>query len=72
MECCQDATASPFVTEAWSRIFAHFHAVAVNITVVCGMNRPARTNSLIDVKEDDEHALDFALYLSHLFVSTLN
>jgi hypothetical protein len=25
-------------------------------------------NSLFDVKENDEHALDFALYLSHLSV----
>jgi hypothetical protein len=33
--------------------------------------RPARKNSL-DIKENDEHAPDFALHLSRIFQSALN
>jgi hypothetical protein len=45
-----------------------------NITVVCGIDSLACqdeffVNNLLGVKENDEHALDFALHMSCLFQS---
>jgi hypothetical protein len=33
--CCHDATAGSFVAKFRSEVFAHFHAVAISVTVVC-------------------------------------
>jgi hypothetical protein len=71
---CRDATASSFVAKVRGKVFSHFQAVAVKVAVVCGIDRLACqdeffANSPPDVKENDEHALDFGLLLSRLFQS---
>jgi hypothetical protein len=44
VRCC-DATASSFVAKIRGENFAHFQAVAVKVTEVCGISVwPARTN----------------------------
>jgi predicted metal-binding protein len=53
-------------------VFAHFHAVTVKVTVVCEIDCLACqgeffVNILLDVKENDEHALDFALRMVSRF-----
>jgi hypothetical protein len=35
---CRDATASSFVAKVLGKILAHFHAVTMNITAVCGID----------------------------------
>jgi hypothetical protein len=65
-----DATASSFiVAKVRGEVFAHFHAAAVK-------HQSSLRNWLFgppwrkrDVKENYEHALEFALHLSHLFPS---
>jgi hypothetical protein len=59
-----------FVAKVRAEVFAHFHAVTV--AVVCRIDRLACQGKLFannphGVKENDEHALDFALHLSLLF-----
>jgi hypothetical protein len=74
---CHVATATSFVAEVRGEAFARFHAVAVNRQVVCGINCLACqgeffVNTPLDVKENDELALDFALHFPMeglLFVS---
>jgi hypothetical protein len=70
---CYDATTSSFVAKVCHEVFAHFHAVGVkrhssiwNLTVWAARTIFCVTNPH-DVKENDEHALDFAFYLSRLF-----
>jgi hypothetical protein len=68
------ASASSSVTKVWGEVFAHFHAVAVKVTAVCGIDCLACKDELFvhnpfDVKQNDEHALDFALRLSRHFRS---
>jgi hypothetical protein len=70
--CCYDATASSFVPTVWDEVFSHFHTVAIKVTVEFGIDRMACqkeffVNNTFDVKENYEHALDFALRLSHVF-----
>jgi hypothetical protein len=74
---CHDATASYFVAKVRIEVFAHFHAVALNVTVVRGIDCLAYQDEFfvdnpLDIEENDEHALDFLLQLSRLFRSTLN
>jgi hypothetical protein len=69
---CSDAKASSFVAKVRSEILAHFHAVALKVTVICGIDCLACQNDLVVknphyVKEIDEHAHDFVLHLSRLF-----
>jgi hypothetical protein len=35
---CRDATASYFVAKFRGEVFAHFYAVALNVTAVCGID----------------------------------
>jgi hypothetical protein len=68
MVCCRDATASSFVSKVQGEFFAHFHAVTVKVTVVCGINclicqGEFFVNNPIDIKENDDHAIDFTLHL---------
>jgi hypothetical protein len=71
---CRDATASYFFAKVCIEVLAHFHAVAVKLhsstqnwlfglpgRILCEHSPPP-----FDVKENDEHAPDFALYLSCL------
>jgi hypothetical protein len=51
------------VAKVRGEVFTHFHIV----TIVCGIYRLASQNELfmnnpLDAKENDEHALDFALH----------
>jgi hypothetical protein len=53
---CRDATASSFVAKVRGEVFAHFHAVAVNVTVVCVIDSLAFQDEFfvknsLDVKE---------------------
>jgi hypothetical protein len=71
---CHDATASSFVANFQGEILAHFHAVTVKhhsgIRIDCLVCQDKfLVNNSIDVKANDEHALDFALHLSSLFRS---
>jgi hypothetical protein len=68
---CRDATARSFVAKVRGEVFAHFHSVAVKVTVVCGIDSSVCqdeffVNTPLDVKENDEHAIHFALHLSSL------
>jgi hypothetical protein len=72
--CCHDATATSFAAKVRGEVFAYFHAVAVNVTAVCGIDCLACqdiffVNNPLNVKQNDEHALYFALHLSCLFYS---
>jgi hypothetical protein len=54
----------PFVAKVRGEVFAHFHALAVNVTVVCGIDCLACqdeffVNNPLDVKGNYEHALHF-------------
>jgi hypothetical protein len=74
MERCRKATPSSFVTKVQGEVFTHFHAVTVNITVLCGIDcltcqGKFFVNIPLEVKENDEHALGFALHLSRRFRS---
>jgi hypothetical protein len=58
---CPDATASSFVTKVLVEVTLHFHAVAVKVTIVCGIDCLACQDEFfvkntLDVKENDEHA----------------
>jgi hypothetical protein len=69
---CRDVTAI-FLCE----FFAQCHAVAVKVTVVCGSDcfscqDEFLMNNPLDVKWNDEHALDFVVHLSRTFQSGLN
>jgi hypothetical protein len=60
------------VTTVWGEVFAHFHKVAMKVTVEFGMGHLTCqdeffVNNPLDVKENDKHDLDFALHLSCLF-----
>jgi hypothetical protein len=75
MHCC-DATASSYVAKVQGEVFARFHAVTIKATVVCEIDCLAYqdkffVSNLLDVKEND-HALDFALYQSSLFLVSVN
>jgi hypothetical protein len=69
------ATASSFVVaKVRGEVFSYFHAVAIIVMLVCGTDCLAWkdelfVNNTLDVKENDEHALDFALHLSAFSVS---
>jgi hypothetical protein len=70
---CHDAAASYFVAKVQREVFAHFHAVTIKVTVVCGIGCLAYQdkifmNNPLDLN-NDEHALDFALHMSHLLQS---
>jgi hypothetical protein len=71
---CRDAIANSFVTKVWGEVFAHFHAVSINVTVVCGIDSLSCqdeffVNRPLDIKETEELALDFAFYPSPFSVS---
>jgi hypothetical protein len=61
MVYCRDATASSFVPKVRDEVFA----------LDCLICQDEFFN-LLDVKENDEHAHDFALHLSRLFQPALN
>jgi hypothetical protein len=66
---CRDATVIFFATEVQGEVFAHSHVVALKVTGVCEIDCLACqdeffVNNPLDVKENNEHALDFALHLS--------
>jgi hypothetical protein len=74
---CRDATASSFIPKVRGKVFAHFHAVDAKCNRSMQNWRFGRqdeffVNNPLDVKENDEHALDFVLHLSHRFRSVLN
>jgi hypothetical protein len=63
-----------FCRQSSGQILAYFHAFDLKVTVVCGIDSLASqdeffVNNPLNVKENDEHSLDFAL---HLFQSALN
>jgi hypothetical protein len=69
---CLDAKATSFFAKVRGEVFAHFHAVAVKHHGSV-RNRLFDLPGLIlykknplDVKENDEHALNFALRLSRI------
>jgi hypothetical protein len=69
-----DATASCFVAKVRGEVFAHFHTVAVKVTVVRGIDclvcdDEFYVNNPLNVKENDEYALDFAIHTSGPFQS---
>jgi hypothetical protein len=76
---CLHATAISFVAKFQGEVFANFRAVAVKVTVLCGIDCLACqdeffVNSPLDIKENaekgnDENALDFSIHLSRLFRS---
>jgi hypothetical protein len=73
VHCC-DATAISSVTKVQDKVFAQFHTVGVKRHMLCGIDCWACQDEFFvhnpfDVKENDEHVLDFALNLSHLFQS---
>jgi hypothetical protein len=54
-----------------AKSFAYFHVVAVNVTLVCGIDcfvcqDEFFVNNPLDVNENYEHALDFAIHLSRI------
>jgi hypothetical protein len=68
---CRDAIASYFFTKVRDEVFVHFHAVALNVTVVCRIDKVAYrdeflVNNSLKIKENYEHALDFAPQMSRL------
>jgi hypothetical protein len=74
MVWCHYATASSSVAKVWDAVFTHFHA---NITVVQGIDCLACqdeffVNNPLDIKENDEYALDFVLHLSCLFLASVS
>jgi hypothetical protein len=67
---CHDATVSSFVARVQCEVFTHFHAVAVKHhssmrNWLFGHSGWILWEPLDD--EDDEHTLEFTLYLSRLF-----
>jgi hypothetical protein len=62
--CC-DATASSIGAKVRGEVVAHFHAVAVKVTVVCGIGcldcqDVFLLNNPLDAKENDGHTLAFS------------
>jgi hypothetical protein len=59
-----------FVVKVRSEVFSHFHAVAVkrhsSMRNCLTCQYELFMNNPLDVKENDEHAIDFALHLSRL------
>jgi hypothetical protein len=73
VRCC-DATAGSSVTKVQDEVFAQFHTVSVKRHMICRIDCLACQDEFfvhnpLDAVENDEHALDFALHLSHLFRS---
>jgi hypothetical protein len=68
-----DETASSFVAKVQGEVFIHFHEVALkshsNMQNSLACQDELSVNSLLDVNENDEHPLDFALHLVRLFRS---
>jgi hypothetical protein len=68
--CCRDATASSLVAKVRGEVFADFHAVAAKRHSSM-RDRLLRAKFLVNnpiyVKENEKHALDFALHLARLF-----
>jgi hypothetical protein len=62
--CRRDAAAISLVTKVRHEVFAHFQAFDCQDEFF--MSNP------LDVKENDERALELALHLSRLFQSALN
>jgi hypothetical protein len=63
-----------FVAKFRGEVFAHFQAIALKIILICRIDCLAFQDEIfvsnpLDAKENDEHALDFALHLSRLFRS---
>jgi hypothetical protein len=63
---CRDATASSSVAKVWDKVFTHFHTVAIKHYSSMQIDSMACHNEFFvsnphDVKENDEHALDFAI-----------
>jgi hypothetical protein len=46
MVCCSDTIANSFVAKVQGEVFAHFHAFAAKVTVVCEIVWPVRMNYL--------------------------
>jgi hypothetical protein len=63
---CLDATASSFVTKLRGEAFVHIHAAKCGIDCFTCQDEFFVDHPL-DIKENDEHALDFAFHLSLLF-----
>jgi hypothetical protein len=58
-----------FVAKVRGEVFTHFRAVAVKVTVVCGVDylecqEEFFLNNPLEVKQNDEHTLNFALTLN--------
>jgi hypothetical protein len=65
---CRDATARSLVVKVRGEVFAHFHAVAVKVAVICAIHCLARhdeffVNNPRDVKKNYEYVLAFLLLL---------
>jgi hypothetical protein len=63
---CSDATASSSVAKVRDEVIAHFHSIAVKRhsimrNLLFGLPRRILYEQSLDVRENDEHALDFAL-----------
>jgi hypothetical protein len=63
-----------FCRQIWSEVLAHFHAIAVKRPSsmrnrLFSLPRRVLCEQSLDIKEIDEHALDFAPYLSGIFRS---
>jgi hypothetical protein len=73
---CRDVTASSFVAKVLGEVFAHFHSVAVKRhssmrNWLFGLWGRILCEQFLDVKENDEHTLAFALFLSLWFLDFL-
>jgi hypothetical protein len=71
---CRDAKANSFVAKFRGKVLAHFHAVAVKrhssmLNWLFGLSGRIILKNSLDVKENYDHPLDFALHLSRLFQS---
>jgi hypothetical protein len=69
---CRDATASSFAAKVRDEFFAHVHAVAVNVTVICEIDCLACQDEFfvinpLDAKENDEHAFTLLFTCLALF-----
>jgi hypothetical protein len=66
----RDATASSLVVNVWGKVFAHFRAVAVKChhvnETISACQDEFFVNNPLDIKENDENALDLALHQSWL------
>jgi hypothetical protein len=76
-----DATASSFVAKVPGDVFTNFHLVAIKRHLVCGIGcftcqYESFASSSLNIKENDQHALDFVPHLSNthvlLMLSSLN